>query len=177
MELRTAGGSEAAMVGRLGGQGRITVVNGAIRGLDLFAMARNVAAAFSGGENNTARTSFTRLAGSFRVTNGVLVNNDLVMTSSPMSFEGNGTINLPPRTLHYRIDPKLLGTAQACNRSDALLGVNIPIIVSGSLDDPTFAPGLEIGVPSLPGKALETIERVIPREVNPVDPLRRLFGR
>lgn len=137
---KTSGNSQKAMVEALGGTGKILFENGAISGVNLAAMARNVTSAFSDGVGEQ-KTDFAELSGAFNIVKGILTNKDLKMLNPFVRLSGAGTVSMPPKTLDYRVEPKLVATTEGQGGKDAS-GLVVPIKISGSWDSPNFAPDL-----------------------------------
>lgn len=140
IDTTTVGKSQADMVSALNGEGQILFEDGSISGINLAAMARNVATAFTGSKESQ-KTDFAELSGTFDIKNGILTNNDLSMLNPFIRLSGAGTVELPPKTLNYRIEPKLVATAEGQGGAEKS-GLAIPINVSGSWDNLKFAPDL-----------------------------------
>jgi AsmA protein len=157
LSLQTRGRTERELVQNLSGKGQAALQNGAIVGINLAAMVRNVASAFEGGAIGEERaTDFAELSGSFNVRNGVLTNDDLWLQAPVLRVAGRGEVNLPARTLDYRLDPKAAKTLEGQGGSRDVAGLLVPVIIKGPWDDPTIAPDLS-GVAQ---RALENPEAV-----------------
>ena len=140
--LKTTGASERAMIEGLNGQGSVTFTNGAIKGINLAAMVRNVGAAFQGQPvgNEPQQTDFAELGGTFTVQNGVVHNNDLRLLAPLLRLDGAGTVSLPPKTIDYRLQPRLAATIEGQGAKKDAAGLSVPVLIRGSLTNPTFAP-------------------------------------
>ena len=140
--LKTTGASERAMIEALNGQGSVTFTNGAIKGINLAAMVRNVGAAFQGQPvgNEPQQTDFAELGGTFTVQNGVVHNNDLRLLAPLLRLDGAGTVSLPPKTIDYRLQPRLAATIEGQGGKKDAAGLSVPVLIRGSLTNPTFAP-------------------------------------
>ncbi len=125
----------------LNGNGSITFSDGAIKGFDLAAMARNLQAAFK--ETGTARqkTDFSELSGTYTISQGILTNDDLAMKSPFFRVKGAGKVNLPRKTLDYLLTPTLVSSIQGQGGKE-LTGIAVPIRVTGTWERPRFAPDL-----------------------------------
>ncbi|USG61874.1 AsmA family protein [Sneathiella marina] len=141
IDTTTVGKSQAEMVNALNGEGQILFEDGSISGINLAAMARNVATAFTD-SGEAQKTDFAELSGTFDIKNGILTNNDLTMFNPFIRLSGEGTVELPPKTLNYRIEPKLVATTEGQGGTEKS-GLAIPINVSGSWDNLKFAPDLK----------------------------------
>lgn len=181
IQVTGRGKSERALVSSLNGKGAVTFLNGAIKGINLAEMVRNVGSAFTA-SSGTQKTDFAELGGTFTIVNGVVTNKDLALKSPLLRVEGAGTVELPPRTVHYRVDPKAVASLQGQGGKSDLGGVTVPVIVEGPWENLTFRPDLE----SLAkGKAGEAVQNVINKKLGgssgsssplPINP-GSLFGR
>ncbi|WOF73218.1 AsmA family protein [Parvibaculaceae bacterium PLY_AMNH_Bact1] len=144
VNVTTRGKSQKAMMSALNGSGAVTFADGAIRGINIAQLSRNVfAAATSGWESGGAQsTDFSELGGTFTITNGVLTNNDLKMLSPLVRVTGKGTVSMPPQTLNYRVEPKLAATLEGQGGSGDVKGIEVPIVISGPWSNPSFTPDL-----------------------------------
>jgi AsmA protein len=143
LSLQTQGRTQRQLVQNLSGTGRTAFHNGAIVGINLAALVRNVASAYQGGGIGGAReTDFAELSGSFNVRNGVLTNDDLWLQAPVLRVAGRGQVNLPARTLDYRLDPKAAQTLEGQGGSREVAGLLVPVIIKGPWNAPTIAPDL-----------------------------------
>jgi AsmA protein len=143
LSVQTQGRSQRQMVQNLGGQGRIAFHNGAIVGINLAEMVRNVTAAYQGDAIGGERaTDFAELSGSFNISNGVLTNDDLWLQAPVLRVAGRGQVNLPARTLDYRLEPKAAPTLEGQGGQREVAGLLVPVIITGPWDNLTFTPDL-----------------------------------
>ena len=141
--LTTTGGSERELVNNLNGDGRIVFADGAISGINIAAMVRNASSAFLSAEaNETRKTDFAELSGSFNIQKGVLTNQDLSLQAPALRVSGAGTVNLPTKTVDYRIDPKAAGTLEGQGGETDVAGILVPVVVTGPFDDLSYKPDL-----------------------------------
>lgn len=139
-DLSTSGKSQADMVSALNGTGQILFEDGSISGVNLAAMARNISTAFTS-KGEEQKTDFAEISGTYQITNGILKNDDLKMLNPFIRLTGAGTVELPPQTVNYRIEPKLVATTEGQGGGEAT-GVAVPILVTGSWDNLKYAPDL-----------------------------------
>jgi AsmA protein len=146
------GKSQREIISSLDGKGATSVANGAIEGIDLAAMMKNVQTAVtqvvSGGAQ---KTDFASLGGTFTITSGIVKNQDLDMKSPVFEIAGAGTVDLPRRQIDYHLTPK--------NASGNTVAV--PILVQGPLDNPSYRPDLSGALQqglSNPGQLLNTLK-------------------
>jgi len=135
------GKSQRALVSALNGKGRIDFRDGAIKGINLGAMLRNIGSAFTGGGGVAAKTDFSELGGTFTITNDILKNTDLAMKSPLLRVEGAGTVDLPKRTVDYKVTPKVVASLEGQGGRDAG-GVMVPVLVQGPWDNLSYKPDL-----------------------------------
>ncbi len=143
-DVTTRGKSQKAMMSALNGSGAVTFTDGAIRGINIAQLSRNVfAAATSGWESGGAQsTDFSELGGTFSITRGILTNNDFKMLGPLVRVTGKGTVNMPDQTLNYRVEPKLAATLEGQGGSGDVTGIEVPIVISGPWSNPSFTPDL-----------------------------------
>lgn len=144
MELQLAltaiGASERQLVGASNGKGRIVVRDGAILGVDLTAMLRQIMTLGLGPQAaEQPRTDFAEAGGSFTITNGIVRNEDLALRAPLLRLDGAGTIDLPQRTLDYRIRPRLaLSLPGRDPNAKPALDAGLPFMVQGPLASPAI---------------------------------------
>lgn len=146
------GRSERELIGALNGKGALSFVNGVIKGFNLGAMVRNVEAAFKGGgaSGSADQTEFSQLTGTFVITNGILKNSDLDLKGPALHATGAGTVDLPKRTVDYRLTPSV--DAQV-GKTD-LANVSVPVIIQGSWDNLSYHPDLQSALTQGAGQKL-----------------------
>ncbi|MEH6475753.1 MAG: AsmA family protein [Sneathiella sp.] len=159
LAITTSGTSQKTMVDNLNGDGKILFADGAITGVNLAAMARNVTSAFTGG-GEVQKTDFAELSGTYTIVNGLLTNTDLKLLNPFIQVTGKGTVSMPPKTLDYRLEPKVTASTEG-QGSGASGGITVPIKISGSWDDPSYAPDLAGALSNIadPKALKETLEK------------------
>lgn len=196
IQVSGSGASQADLMHALNGKGSVKFENGAIKGINLGAMVRNVSTAFLDAQAGRAeQTDFTELSGTFVIEKGILKNNDLAMQAPLLRLAGAGTVDLPQRSMNYRVEPKVAATAQGQGgRADAA-GIAIPVVISGSWDNLSYKPDLA-GLLNNPQGAVDSLRGILggqgggsggtsgsgsggsqPAPAKPADQLRGLFGR
>ena len=99
-------------------------------------MVRNAASAFLDPAAGEARkTDFAELAGTFKITDGVLANDDMRLRAPALRVDGSGRVNLPKRTINYRIEPKAAATLEGQGGQRDVAGLLVPVIIKGPWDD------------------------------------------
>jgi AsmA protein len=167
MAVTGHGNSQREIIGSLDGKGALDLVNGKIKGVNLVAMLKNVASSFTS-QNDANETDFGALNGSYTITNGILRNDDLKLVSPQIPMTGKGTVDLPKRSVDYRLDPSVAGV------------LAVPVTIEGPWDDLSYRPdfaGMAQGLAQDPGKALGALKNTVPGGTKPSDLLKGLFGR
>ena len=143
MTVTTRGRTEREMVKALKGSGAVTFTDGAINGINLAAMVRNVTTSFFDPEaQKTQKTDFAELSGTFVIQNGILKNDDLKLISPLLRLNGAGTSDLPQRTVDYRIEPKLVAALEGQGGTRDAEGIMVPVIITGPWHDLSYRPDL-----------------------------------
>ena len=155
LQVSGRGKSQKAIVEALNGKGAIEFRDGAIAGVNLAEMVRNIGSAFT--QRGAQKTDFSEVTATYVIQNGVLTNRDLQMKSPLLRIEGAGTANLGQRTLDYRVTPKAVASLKGQGGREDLAGVMVPVVIQGPWDNLSFRPDLESLVKQQldPGKLLE----------------------
>ncbi len=180
ISITTRGRSEKALVEAMNGNGTVKFIDGAITGINLAGMVRNLQGAFlDAGARAPEKTDFAELSGSFRIERGILRNDDLLLLNPLLRLTGAGTANLPQRTLNYRIEPNVVATLEGQTGEAEMAGVKVPVIIEGPWSNLTYRPDLEGLVEEMikdPEKVIEGVTGAIEQlEGTPTDGLRQLL--
>jgi AsmA protein len=165
--LNFTGDAPALIRQTLGGKGALRFNDGAIVGIDLASMVRNVKTAFGLAEqpSEKPRTDFAELQVPFAITNGVFKTDGSRLVSPLLRVQAAGTADLAKEVLDFRVEPKFVATIQGQGDAVQRSGLQVPVLVSGSFASPTFKPdlkgmlGQQLGQP-LPDK--EALEKMVP---------------
>ena len=143
LSVTTVGASQRELVSNLDGNGAVVFRDGAIKGINLAAMMRNISiAAIEQSFDDAQATDFAELSGTFRIDKGIVRNDDLSLVAPLVRMTGAGEVPLPPRTVDYVVKPKLVGTLEGQGGASDLSGVAVPIQVSGPWHDISYKPDL-----------------------------------
>jgi AsmA protein len=138
------GRSQRELIGSLGGKGALGFLNGAVKGINIGALVRNpVGAVVDPAAQKNEQTDFSELSGTFTITNGILKNSDLDLKSPLLRVAGAGTVDLPQRTVNYRVEPKLALAAEGQGGKSNAAGIEVPVVVEGPFDHLTYRPQLD----------------------------------
>ena len=131
--LNTQGNSVDQLKNHLNGNGKFSFTKGVLNGINInYELAR--AKALMGKTAQPAApaqntTDFGQVTGTYQVTNGLVTNNDLLITSPSFTGKGSGTANLNNSQLNYHL--KLLSS-----QIPELKDYQVPINISGSFKSP-----------------------------------------
>jgi AsmA protein len=128
----------------LNGDGQLQFNDGAIVGIDLAGMIRNVQAAFglAAKPSERPKTDFAELAAPFTITNGIFNTPQTSLKSPLIRVVAAGNANLVAETLDFRVEPKVVGTIKGQGDTADRTGLMVPVIVSGTFAKPQFRPDL-----------------------------------
>jgi AsmA protein len=129
----------------LNGGGQLDFADGALVGIDLAAMVRNVQAAFGQGEQITEKpkTDFSEFTVPFTLRNGTFGTDATRLQSPLLRVSAKGQADLVTEKLNFRVEPSLVKTIKGQGDTGTYEGIMVPVLVSGSFNDPRFAPDLE----------------------------------
>lgn len=129
----------------LNGKGQAIFSNGAIKGIDLAGMVRNVTSAFGLSPQGGAkqRTDFSELNAPFTITDGVVTTPGTSLVSPLLRVLATGKANLVDESLDLRVEPKVVGTLKGQGDVKERGGVTVPVLVKGTFSAPSFQPDLK----------------------------------
>jgi uncharacterized protein involved in outer membrane biogenesis len=153
--FRAVGGNNFAQT--LDGKLSLDLSNGRIAGVDLLNQLSNIGRFLNASSAIPAKpfTDLAKLTGTFVVTNGIAQTNDLRAAIPGANLAANGTANLVNNAVNMHVTAVLskalsqqvggssiggfMQTALANNNGELV----IPVIVTGTLDHPQFAPDVQ----------------------------------
>jgi AsmA protein len=163
MDIRLQGDEPERMRSTLNGKGNLVFTDGAIVGIDLADMVRNVEAKLGLKNKPTEkpRTDFAELIMPFSLTDGLFKTEGTVLNSPLLRIVATGTADLARETIQMKAVPKFVATLVGQGDTMQRSGVMVPVIITGSFTEPKFQPDFKslIGQP-LPDK--KEIEKMIP---------------
>ena len=192
IQINGAGRSQRELIGALAGKGGFKFEDGAIKGVNVAALARNISTAFLDAQAGRAQeTDFSELSGTFTMDKGVMRNNDLSLQAPLLRVGGAGQVDLPRRHVNYKVTPQVVNTLEGQGGQSQAAGVMVPVLIEGPWDALSYKPDLTALLKD-PKGALENLRGTLggqqqqaptdgttqPQQpANPVDQLRGLFGR
>lgn len=149
IDITGAGKTVPALERSLAGDARIALRDGALLGIDLHEVLHKLEATITtvrgggsgrtlegrAGDGDGGKTAFSSLEASFVIRQGIAHNEDLDLRSPLLRVGGNGDVDIPARSIDYRLHVSLVGTlaGQGGEARSSLRGVTIPIRVSGPI--------------------------------------------
>ncbi len=140
--LSARGSDPMALRRTLAGEVALALRDGAVRGVNLAALAREAQALLRGEPVPAAagpdETDFTEITATARIRAGLLRNEDLLGKSPFLRVTGKGTVDLVRERLDYRLTAMVVSTAkgQGGEGLEDLEGVPIPLRLEGPLAAP-----------------------------------------
>ncbi len=127
-EFLGVGQTEAQIMRSLSGKGRLETGKGIISGIDLDRLMGR-------GEGSGGATVFNSLSASFTIDQGVLRNDDLLMSLDNFRADGKGRIGIGERNIDYLFTPTAL-------RANSGQGLSVPVRIVGPWSNPLIQPDL-----------------------------------
>lgn len=129
----------------MNGKGNILIENGAVKGIDLVSMVRNMDGAygFATQSEKKPRTEFTEFQVPFTIDNGVLNTGNSRISSMLIRVLATGKVDLVKETLNLRMKPIFVTTKKKDKEKMKRSEVMVPVLVTGSLSSPEFRPDLK----------------------------------
>lgn len=161
VDLTARGGSRPAMVSALNGTAKLAFADGALRGLSVAKMLRNLTTGVLTGwqYDEEAKTVFRSLGASFAIADGQAQTDDLRLSGPLVSMGGAGTVDLPAETLKFRVNPLMLASVEGGEGKNRLLGFPVPVAISGPWDKPLFYPDI-VGILDNPVAAYKQLNKL-----------------
>jgi AsmA protein len=161
IDLNASGASQRAMVSALNGTANFEFTDGAIRGINVAKMVRNLASGtLSGWQSGEAeKTDFASLGASFKVAQGKAQTSDLHLTGPLVRMVGTGTVDLPAQTLNFRVDPRVVASLEGQGGDKDLQGLGVPVAVNGRWTQPSIYPDIA-GILENPQAAYERLSKL-----------------
>ena len=146
--INAAGATADAIKQSISGNTSFSFTDGAVKGVNIAALIRNAKAKLKGepapATSEPNQTDFTEMKGTAVISNGLVRNDDLLMSSPLLRLTGKGEVSLPKETIDYTITAKLVGSLEGQGGAALgdLKGVLIPVHVGGTFSKPSYSPDL-----------------------------------
>ena len=161
LDVATSGASQRAMVSALGGNAKFDFANGAIRGINIAKTLRNLTQGTLSGWQDSAseKTDFAALGASFNIAGGQAQTGDLKLIGPLVRMTGAGTVNLPAKSLKFRVDPQVVASLEGQGGNADLKGLGVPIVIAGPWAAPKIYPDIK-GILENPAQAYEQLREL-----------------
>ncbi|WP_018152065.1 AsmA family protein [Leeia oryzae] len=140
-QLSFSGRTLNAIKQSLGGNVKVKVSNGAIKGISMIDTVQKAQTSINtlrekakSGASATAKTEFSDLNASFQIANGIAKNSDLSMVAPLLKASGKGQFNIPASGIDYNV----LAGVEYKKDAGSLGGINVPVHVGGTFTQPVF---------------------------------------
>ncbi|WP_160172842.1 AsmA family protein [Devosia sp. LC5] len=161
VQVTGAGVDSQAFARSLNGPVNIVVSNGALRGIDVAGLVRNVRSLISSGysQDANAKTEFSELSVAVNIANGV-ANAETIRVLGPfVRMSGAGSVDLAAQTIDMRLDPRVVGSLEGQGGDFDVSGLGMPIIINGPLSGPSIYPDLS-AILADPNRALQALSQL-----------------
>jgi len=151
------GDKTSTMLGTMNGKFRLELADGVFPGVDLLGLAKTTQASQQKEgtveASDTDSTRFGSITGTGIIRNGILDNRDLAVKAPGLRADGEGAISLPTGQINYLLKVKLVPTSEGQGGKDStdMLGIMVPVRVTGTLGDPHYGVSLAEYVKALGG--------------------------
>ena len=133
LQGNTLGKNNTQLIKNLNGNGKLIVDQGVLYGTDLNYFVKSAKALLNKKplppSPQNKQTSFQQMTSTILIKNGVINTPDILLVSNQFSTKATGSINLLDETLNYQ--------AQIMSFQSTQFKWAIPILISGSLNNPT----------------------------------------
>jgi AsmA protein len=142
LAFRSSGTSQRALMAGLSGTASIAFQDGAIRDLNIAKMIRALTSGTLSGwqQGRDQTTDLTQLSASFRIEQGQATTTDVMLAGPLVRMTGAGTVDLPAKTLVFRVEPKLVMTTEGQGGAANPVGLGIPVAIEGPWAEPRIYP-------------------------------------
>ncbi|PKM10774.1 MAG: AsmA family protein [Gammaproteobacteria bacterium HGW-Gammaproteobacteria-3] len=140
--LEGVGNSIEALTASLDGQIKFLFKDSVIKGFNLQRIIDNAKSIINNiqlnAENPKDQTVFTKIEGTAEVTDGLIVNNDLMADSAKIRITGKGSADLKTRQLDYQLTGRLIEAKATATTPEELSRLPVLLNITGSFDSPVY---------------------------------------
>jgi AsmA protein len=153
-DLSTQGISQRDFVHQLNGNIDFSFIDGAVKGVNLAAVAKSASNIMKGNFSDVSldsdfsdadKTDFAALTGKFLLSNGVANTNNLSLNSPFVRVSGTGNIDLPKTIVNLQIKSKIVGSSEGQTTDGTNSGLVIPIKITGPFHQIKIRPDVSSG--------------------------------
>jgi AsmA protein len=145
IDMQLKGDQSEQILRTLNGKGNLHFNDGAIVGIDLANIVRNVQAKLTLADkpSEKPRTDFSELLVPFSITEGLFKTDGIALNSPLLRLLITGTADLAKETIDMKVVPKLVATLVGQGDTKERSGVMVPVNITGSFTEPKFKPDLK----------------------------------
>ncbi|WP_419785119.1 AsmA family protein [Pseudodesulfovibrio sp.] len=149
------------MLASTNGKFNLNLADGVFPGVDLLGLAKKAQASQQKEGTVVAAdsdsTKFGSISGSGVIKNGVMENRDLDVKAPGWRAAGVGAVSLPTGKINYLLKVKLVAstTGQGGKSGNDMLGIMVPVRVTGNVADPRYSVSLAEYVKALGGAVID----------------------
>lgn len=158
ISLTTTGNSVDAIVKGLNGDGRVSLRDGILHGLDVAASVNRSQSNQDPTPRETDKTEFKDMAMSFLIRNSVLITEDLKIKAKYVDIPAKGKVGIYAQNQDVRAEPTL--NSEYKGKGQMLVDVPLPLAVKGTWYDPEVAVGLDKVIMKVIGNQVENVIEV-----------------
>lgn len=138
--ISTTGLSQKAFINQLKGELNFSFLDGAIKGVNLAAIAKSANNIMSGNLaavsldsdfSNAEKTDFAALTGTFNIAKGIANTNNISLHNPFIRVAGTGDVDLPQTQLKMHIVTEMVASLEGQEAQETSSGVKIPIKITG----------------------------------------------
>lgn len=150
-ELTTQGLSQRDFIDALDGSIDFSFIDGAIKGVNLAAIAKSASNIVAGNLaavnldsnfSNAEKTDFAELTGKFELNKGIATTNNLSLKNPFVRISGMGDINLPKTKVKLQVKTTMVSSAKGQAAQGDSAGIDIPIKIKGPFHDIKIRPDI-----------------------------------
>ncbi|OGT65104.1 MAG: hypothetical protein A3J38_09910 [Gammaproteobacteria bacterium RIFCSPHIGHO2_12_FULL_45_9] len=168
LAVMTAGVSGDVLIRNLNGTSAISFDKGSLIGIDLpywvntaYALAQHK----DNSQSNTDKTAFSTLTARAVIHNGLVTNDDLRITSAVTDTKGHGVVNLVDQQIDYQLQTSVNEIDNAKKNAFNLYGLSVPILISGSLNNPSIKLDINVLMREVGKQQLEKVRGKVQEQI------------
>ncbi|MGV2871832.1 AsmA family protein [Colwellia sp. E150_009] len=174
--ISTSGVSQKDFIAQLNGELNFSFIDGAIRGVNLAAIAKSAnnimtgnlaAVSLDSDFSHAEKTDFAALTGTFNISKGLANTNNISLHNPFIRVSGAGDIDLPQTKMKMHIVTEMVASLEGQAAQEASSGIKIPIKISGPFHQIKIRPDVS-------DQAKDKLKEKVKEKVK--DKLKKLFG-
>nr|WP_269144692.1 AsmA family protein [Devosia faecipullorum] len=161
IEVSGAGADSQVFARSLRGPVALVFNDGALRGIDVAGLVRNVQSLLVAGysPDSEAKTEFTEFSVAADIQGGVGTVSDIRLLGPFVRMSGSGDFDIAAQAIDMRLDPRVVASLDGQGSDFDVSGLGMPILVKGPLSGPAIYPDLSALLAD-PNRALAAISQL-----------------